>query len=907
MASPMVVVAAVLMLMLCTASVRRGAALHLCTDRLFNGTRGRHDDGLPHLTPTEEATWMALLPRRLRGGNARTEFDWLALYRSLTRGGGPPGPPGELLSPAPPHDVRLDDGGGGGDAASLSTSMYWRAQQTNLEYLLYLDPDRLTWTFRRQAGLPTVGDPYGGWEAPGGQLRGHFAGHYLSASAHMWASTRNGTLRERMARVVDVLHTCQKKMGTGYLAAYPEAVFDAYEQLDEAWSPYYTTHKIMQGLLDQYTLAGNKKGLDVVVWMTDYFSNRVKNLIQNYTIQRHWEAMNEETGGFNDVMYQLYTIMVILSPWHLAKDQKHLTMAHLFDKPCFLGPLGLHKDDISGLHANTHLPVLVGAQKRYEVVGDNLYKDISTYLFDVVNSSHTFATGGTSTMEHWHDPKRLVDEIKISSNEETCATYNFLKVSRNLFRWTKEAKYADHYERLLINGIMGNQRGTQPGVMLYFLPMGPGRSKSVSGLSPSGLPPMNPGGWGGPNDTFWCCYGTGIESFSKVGDSIYFLEEGETPGLYIIQYIPSTFNWKSAGLTVKQQAKPLFSTDTYFEVSLAISAKGDAQLAKVSVRIPSWTSTDGVIATLNGEKLNLTASGNFSDAGFLTVAKLWDEDTLTLKFPITLRTEAIKDDRPEYASIQAVLFGPHLLAGLTHGNLPVTDSNHSNDGLTPGIWEVNATNASSVAGWVTPLKSASLNPQLVTLTQSAGGRTLVLSVSVADRKLAMQEEPASGTDACVHATFRVHGPDVASGRGLQGPNVTIEPFDRPGMAVTNALDVGRPGCGRDTLFNALPGLDGAPGSVSLELGSRPGCFVTTAGANAARVGVGCRGDGGGDGDEAAFRRAASFARAAPLRRYDPLSFAARGTERGFLLEPLRSLQDEFYTVYFSLVSGDGDS
>ncbi|CAL5039367.1 unnamed protein product [Urochloa decumbens] len=904
-----VAAAALLLLLLCAASVRRGAALHLCTDRLFNDTPGRHYDGLPHLAPAEEATWMALLPRRLRGGNggARAEFDWLALYRSLTRGGGiaDGGSTPELLAPAPLHDVRLDFAGGGGEGEgdgappSSSSNMYWRAQKTNLEYLLYLDPDRLVWTFRRQAGLPTVGEPYGGWEAPGGQLSGHFAGHYLSASAHMWASTRNDTLRETMARVVDALYACQKKMGTGYLSAYPDTMFDAYEQLDEAWSPYYTTHKIMQGLLDQYTLAGNQKGLDMVVWMTDYFSNRVKNVIQNYTIQRHWEAMNEETGGFNDVMYQLYTI---------TKEQKHLTMAHLFDKPCFLGPLSLHKDDISGLHVNTHLPVLIGAQKRYEVVGDNLYKDISMYLFDVVNSSHTFATGGTSTMEHWHDPKRLVDEISISSNEETCATYNFLKVSRNLFRWTKEAKYADHYERLLINGILGNQRGTQPGVMLYFLPMGPGRSKSVSGLSPSGLPPMNPGGWGGPNDTFWCCYGTGIESFSKLGDSIYFLEEGEMPGLYIIQYIPSTFDWKSAGLTVKQKAKPLFSTDTHFEISLAISAKGDSQLAKVSVRIPSWTSADDATATLNGQKLNLTATVNSSDGGFLTVAKLWSEDTLILKFPITLRTEPIKDDRPEYASIQAVLFGPHLLAGLTHGKLPVTDSNHSNDGLTRGIWEVNATNASSVAGWVTPLPSASLNPQLVTLTQRAAGseRMLVLSVSVADGRLAMQELPAPGTDACVHATFRVYG-----GGAVEGTNVTIEPFDRPGMAVTNGLAVGHAAGSLDTVFNAVPGLDGAPGSVSLELGSKPGCFVTApaqpAGANGTRVGVGCRGDGGGgDDEEKAFRRAASFERAAPLRRYDPLSFAARGTERGFLLEPLRSLQDEFYTVYFSLVSGDGD-
>ncbi|CAL5041951.1 unnamed protein product [Urochloa decumbens] len=903
--------AVLLLLLLCAASLRRGAALHLCTDRLFNDTPGRHYDGLPHLAPAEEATWMALLPRRLRGGNggARAEFDWLALYRSLTRGGGiaDGGSTPELLAPAPLHDVRLDFAGGGGEGEgegdgappSSSSNMYWRAQKTNLEYLLYLDPDRLVWTFRRQAGLPTVGEPYGGWEAPGGQLSGHFAGHYLSASAHMWASTRNDTLRETMARVVDALYACQKKMGTGYLSAYPDTMFDAYEQLDEAWSPYYTTHKIMQGLLDQYTLAGNQKGLDMVVWMTDYFSNRVKNVIQNYTIQRHWEAMNEETGGFNDVMYQLYTI---------TKEQKHLTMAHLFDKPCFLGPLSLHKDDISGLHVNTHLPVLIGAQKRYEVVGDNLYKDISMYLFDVVNSSHTFATGGTSTMEHWHDPKRLVDEISISSNEETCATYNFLKVSRNLFRWTKEAKYADHYERLLINGILGNQRGTQPGVMLYFLPMGPGRSKSVSGLSPSGLPPMNPGGWGGPNDTFWCCYGTGIESFSKLGDSIYFLEEGEMPGLYIIQYIPSTFDWKSAGLTVKQKAKPLFSTDTHFEVSLAISAKGDSQLAKVSVRIPSWTSADDATATLNGQKLNLTATVNSSDGGFLTVAKLWSEDTLILKFPITLRTEPIKDDRPEYASIQAVLFGPHLLAGLTHGKLPVTDSNHSNDGLTRGIWEVNATNAASVAGWVIPLHSASLNPQLVTLTQRAAGseRMLVLSVSVADGRLAMQELPAPGTDACVHATFRVY-----SGGAVEGTNVTIEPFDRPGMAVTNGLAVGHAAGSLDTVFNAVPGLDGAPGSVSLELGSKPGCFVTApaqpAGANGTRVGVGCRGDGGGgDDEEKAFRRAASFERAAPLRRYDPLSFAARGAERGFLLEPLRSLQDEFYTVYFSLVSGDGD-
>ncbi|GAU48791.1 hypothetical protein TSUD_141090 [Trifolium subterraneum] len=37
-----------------------------------------------------------------------------------------------------------------------------------------LDVDRLLWSFRKTAGLPTPGIPYGGWEEPIAELRGHF-------------------------------------------------------------------------------------------------------------------------------------------------------------------------------------------------------------------------------------------------------------------------------------------------------------------------------------------------------------------------------------------------------------------------------------------------------------------------------------------------------------------------------------------------------------------------------------------------------------------------------------------------------------------------------------------------------------------------------------------------------------
>jgi uncharacterized protein len=76
-----------------------------------------------------------------------------------------------FLSEVPLQDVQL-----------AQDSVYGQAQQTNLEYLLLLDVDRLLWNFRKQAGLAAPGTPYGGWEGADVELRGHFVGMlYLSS------------------------------------------------------------------------------------------------------------------------------------------------------------------------------------------------------------------------------------------------------------------------------------------------------------------------------------------------------------------------------------------------------------------------------------------------------------------------------------------------------------------------------------------------------------------------------------------------------------------------------------------------------------------------------------------------------------------------------------------------------
>uniref|UniRef100_A0A6N2LLF6 Alpha-L-arabinofuranosidase B arabinose-binding domain-containing protein n=1 Tax=Salix viminalis TaxID=40686 RepID=A0A6N2LLF6_SALVM len=793
-----------------------------------------------HLTPTDDSAWASLLPKKTL--REEDEYSWEMMYRNLKR---PLKSSGNFLNEMSLHNVRLDPG-----------SIHWQAQHTNLEYLLMLDVNKLVWSFRKTAGLSRPGKAYGGWEAPDSELRGHFVGHFLSASAQMWASTHNETLKKKMSAVVSALSACQMKMGTGYLSAFPSELFDRFEAIKPVWAPYYTIHKILAGLLDQYTLADNSQALKMVKWMVDYFYNRVRNVITNYSVERHYLSLNEETGGVNDVLYKLFSI---------TADPKHLVLAHLFDKPCFLGLLAVQADDISGFHANTHIPVVVGAQMRYEITGDPLYKDIGAFFMDVVNSSHSYATGGTSVGEFWSDPKRLASTLQ-TENEESCTTYNMLKVSRHLFRWTKEMAYADYYERALTNGVLGIQRGTEPGVMIYMLPQYPGSSKAKSNH-----------GWGTSYDSFWCCYGTGIESFSKLGDSIYF-EEREAPGLYIIQYISSSLDWKSGQILLHQKVDPIVSSDPYLRATLTFSPKkGTSQASTLHLRIPIWKNSEGATATIN------------SQSSFLSVNREWSSsDKLTLQIPISLRTEAIKDDRHEYASsIQAILFGPYLLAGHTSGD-----------------WNLKSGSGNSLSDSITPIP-ASYNGQLVSFSQESGNSTFVLANS--NYSISMEKLPESGTDASLQATFRLIFKDSSSSKlssvkDVIGKSVMLEPFDLPGMllvqqgkdrsfAVTKSADDDG-----SSIFRVVSGLDGKDGTVSLESGAQNGCYVYSGVdyKSGQSMKLSCK------SSDTGFNQGASFVMNKGLSQYHPISFVAKGDKRNFVLAPLYSLRDESYTIYFHI-------
>ncbi|KAG9448455.1 hypothetical protein H6P81_008420 [Aristolochia fimbriata] len=814
-----------------------------------------------HLNHGDDHQWAALFPRKLLNQAQKEDrrFDWQMLYRKIKNPAAAGHRTLSMLKELSLHDVRL---------LMSPNSPHSLAQATNLNYLLMLDADNLVWSFRQTAGLSTPGKPYGGWEAPTVELRGHFVGHYLSATAHMWASTHNDDVRKKMSAVLSALDECQQKIGTGYLSAFPSEFFDRFENLHSVWAPYYTIHKILAGLLDQYTLAGDERALKMMQWMVDYFSNRVQNVIQKHSIERHYASLNEETGGMNDVLYRLYTI---------TGNAKHLVLAHLFDKPCFLGYLALKVDSISGFHSNTHIPVVIGAQMRYEVTGDPLYMEIATFFMDTINGSHAYATGGTSSGEFWHDPKRLADTLG-TEDEESCTTYNMLKISRNLFRWTKEIAYADYYERALTNGVLSIQRGTDPGIMIYMIPLGKGNSKAKSYH-----------GWGTPYDAFWCCYGTAIESFSKLGDSIYFEEDAKIPGLHIIQYVSSSLNWRSGKVQVTQMVENVTSWDSYLKVQLTFSpTQGVGQQSTLNLRVPGWTHSADGKAILNGEALSLPSPGSS-----LSVTRSWaSDDTLTLQFPITLRTEYLNEERPEYRPLQAILYGPYLLAGFSEGD---DDGDLRSGG-----------SAKSPSDWISPIPS-SYNSQLISLSQDLDNETLVVT-NGDDRRITMEKLPKSGTASALHATFRLFSKDPITNSSsrdeIVGKTVMLEPFDLPGMvvvrdgksetlAVSSIIENEK-----SSSFRVVAGLDGKSDTISLVSDSEAGednCYVSGVSKYKEPVGpVTCKPHSSDEG----FQKGASFTLNEGLREYYPISFKAKGTKRDFLLEPLLNMKDEFYTVYF---------
>jgi uncharacterized protein len=501
-------------------------------------------------------------------------------------------------------------------SARLTDTSLLDLMDHNRDFLQGLETDRLLHTFRLTAGLASSAEPLGGWEKPDVELRGHFTGHFLSGCALISASTGDPMLRGKGSLVVAELAKCQKANGNGYLSAFPPSFFDRLKAGQKVWAHWYTLHKIMAGLLDMYVLGRNEQALDVVRGMAGW-AKRWTDSLSDEAMAR---VLRVEFGGMNEVLYNLYAVTGV-------KD--YADAAHRFDDERLFGPLAEGRDELKGLHVNTQIPKIIGAARRYELTGDQRYRRIAEFFWTQVTQHRAYATGGTSNDEHWRaDPDKLAGELGYST-QECCCTYNMLKLTRHLFGWSPEARYFDYYERAMLNGIIGTMN-PKDGLTMYYVPLATGYWKVFAS----------------PRESFWCCTGTGVESFSKLADSIYFHDED---GLYVNLFVASELDWEEKGIRVRQDTAFLSRGEAHLRI-------GTAKPVKLALRLrePYWT--DGKMdLSLNDRPVIPVRAG-----GYQVVDRTWrNGDELRAILPMSLHVHPMPDDD----TLQAIMYGPVVLAG----------------------------------------------------------------------------------------------------------------------------------------------------------------------------------------------------------------------------------------------------
>ena len=506
----------------------------------------------------------------------------------------------------------------------LGDSQFLRNQRADISYLLSLDADRLLAPYLKGAGLTPKADNYTNWENTG--LDGHIGGHYLSALAYMYAATGNDEVKRRMDYFLGELKRCQDAASDGYLAGVPNgrAMWQEIAQgniraasfgLNDRWVPLYNIHKIYAGLRDAWLIAGEEKAKTMLVRLTDWMIQEVSNLSDEQIQQ----MLISEQGGLNETFADVAAI---------TGDKKYLHLAHQFSDQRMLQPLLKGEDNLTGKHANTQIPKVIGYKRIADIEGLSDWDRAAAFFWDVVIGQRSVSIGGNSMREHFNPTDDFSALLESEQGPESCNTYNMLRLTKMLYQTSANKDYIDYYERALFNHILSILNPVQGG-FVYFTPMRSGHYRVYSQ----------------PQTSMWCCVGTGLENPARYGEMIY-AHEGDD--LIVNLFIPSTLTWD--GLTVTQRNQFPMQPSTDIELSLKKAKK-----MSVKVRCPWWT--EGMSLQVNGSPVEAKQENSY-----MVVTRKWENgDVLHVNMPMHLTAMTTPDGKPQYS----FLYGPIVLAAKT--------------------------------------------------------------------------------------------------------------------------------------------------------------------------------------------------------------------------------------------------
>lgn len=511
----------------------------------------------------------------------------------------------------------------------LLPSPFSHAQDLDLQYLLALDPDRLLAPFLRESGLQPKADPYTNWENTG--LDGHIGGHYLSALSLMYASTQNIEIKGRLEYYLSELRRAQTANGNGYLGGVPEGKkiwseiasgkIDAGAfSLNNKWVPLYNIHKTFAGLRDAYIFAGSSLAKAMLTDMCDW----MKEVVSGLDVDQIQDMLRSEHGGLNETFADVAEI---------TGELKYLELAKKFSHKLILDPLINQEDKLTGLHANTQIPKVIGLEKIAQLEGNEKWSAGAAFFWKEIVHDRSVSIGGNSAFEHFHPKDDFSRMIHGTQGPETCNTYNMLRLTRLLNQRSVDSEYVDYYERALYNHILSSQH-PETGGLVYFTQMRPGHYRVYSQ----------------PQTSFWCCVGSGIENHAKYGEMIYAHNDN---ALYVNLFIPSSVRWVEKKVQIFQINNFPYEPSTRLIVSTLGRSTFD-----IKIRKPDWLAEEDITIKINGQKTSYT----LDEDGFFVLSGNWqNQDEIFVELPMELKAERLPDGSDYYA----FKYGPVVLAAKT--------------------------------------------------------------------------------------------------------------------------------------------------------------------------------------------------------------------------------------------------
>lgn len=509
---------------------------------------------------------------------------------------------------------------------------FYRAQQTDMKYILEMDTDRLLAPFLIDAGLEPRAERYGNWEHTG--LDGHIGGHYLSALAMMYAATGRAELRDRLEYMLGELKRCQEANGDGYIGGIPGG-HDMWKEiaaghieaagfsLNGKWVPLYNIHKLFAGLRDAFQIAGIPEARELLEELSSWLADTVSGLsdaqIQQMLISEH--------GGMNEVLADVYA---------MTGDKKYLLLAEKFSHQQILQPLLEQRDELTGLHANTQIPKVIGFERIAGFKEDKEWEEASRFFWKNVVEERSVSIGGNSVREHFHPVQDFSAMLESTQGPETCNTYNMLRLTKMLFLSRPDSKYIDYFEKALFNHILSSQH--PDGGFVYFTPMRPRHYRVYSQ----------------PQEGFWCCVGSGLENHGKYGSLIYAHDQTD---VYVNLFIASGLHWKEKGLRLVQETT--FPEEE--QTRITIHPENPSRF-KIHIRKPGWADRGVFRVAVNGKPQRTSVS----ESGYITVERKWKKgDQLTVSLPMHTSASYLPAAGTGTSRWVSFVHGPIVLAAVT--------------------------------------------------------------------------------------------------------------------------------------------------------------------------------------------------------------------------------------------------